>query len=225
MMGEGSAAAADLVWREGMPAWVPLISVMPVAAASSAVVAPVVPPALPTFTGDAGAGRQASEIPEPPSLHWAAVLGLGLVTFGGFWWAWTIVEGTYVKRLDPKNRFMDTFVVMGYAMSAFVTAWVISLCIVAYVRPNQEMGMGNPLVIMDLIGVLLCPASLVVYFMAMPKMRRSIEGYFADVEPIRLRLNAGMSICLGIFYFQDSFRRIAVWKRTGVWESGAEAGR
>jgi hypothetical protein len=216
MMGEGSAAAADLVWREGMPTWVPLISVLPVATAAS----PGVPPELPTFTGDAGAGKQASEIPEPPSMHWAVVLGLGLVTFGGFWWAWTIVEGNYVKRLDPKNRFMNTFVVTGYVMTAFVAAWIVALCNVAYIRPGQEMGIGNPLVIADLFGVLLCPGSLIIYFMAMPRMRRSIEGYFGDVEPIRLRLNPGMSICLGIFYFQDSFRRIAVWKKTGVWDSG-----
>lgn len=119
---QGNIVLADMARTEVMANWVPLIQLIgaggPVATPTpgGAPAAVVVAPAGVVY---AGAAPQMAPVapgayvaPMPPDFHWAAVLVLGVFTFGIFSLAWLIVECSFVKKIRPASDFI-LFLVLG----------------------------------------------------------------------------------------------------------------
>jgi len=107
---QGSIQPTDLVWCPGMATWSPVGAVLS-SGGSPAAPSPLnaeTPPRLDPETPQAPPPRPTSvsrsedaAYPTPPSLHWALVLLLAVLTCGLFGVVWMFVQAVWVRRIDP----------------------------------------------------------------------------------------------------------------------------
>ncbi len=234
MLAQGQVAANDLAWGEGMPEWLPLSQVLGSAAGSTPAPQPYAPAApqhppqqtpqqaqyqppqaqygAPPYNPNPAYNAYATPTPgagpAPPSLHWALVLILTIVTCGIFGLVWAFVEANFVKKLDPKSKAILFFALVVLCACA---NWALAFMIFGALRSG---GLGAASGIRALSNIIAI-ASWVLYLIAVYGMKSSLENYYNSVEPIGLRLNGVMVFFFAIFYFQYHFTRIAQWKQTG----------
>lgn len=218
MIAEGRIAPTDLAWTEGMANWEPLSQVLPQEPAAQKPLPP--PPAAayaqPAYAQPAYGFQQPAAAtpiatpaagPVPPSLHWALVFLLVMVTFGIFGIVWIFVEANFVKRIDPRNPARTLFVVVLLLEAVYIGLMVAVVAAAA-------SGVSN-VGIIAAVGPLIAIGAAVCGLVAIFKMRSSLVNYYNSVEPIQLRLSGVMTFFFNIYYFQYHFTRIAEWKRTG----------
>jgi hypothetical protein len=112
---QGSIQPTDLVWCPGMATWSPVGEVLGpgVAPGAPPPSAPETPQALPPppLTAETPhappppasvSRREDVAFPKPPSLHWALVLLLTVLTCGLFGVVWMFVHAVWVRRIDPE---------------------------------------------------------------------------------------------------------------------------
>lgn len=201
---QGRIGPDDLVWREGMAAWVPAGQLFGSATQADFLIPPPQPPstpAAPAPTGQAGViARVQTSAPPPPKLHWVLVLLFTVLTLGIFYIVWMFVQSAWVKRIDPESKattLLAVYVVL--AVAGQVTGEV-----------GGEGSAGES------AGVLLVLAGTVVSVFGFFSMRRSMLNYYNQTEPIDLRLSAALTFFLSVFYLQYHMTRIARWKQTGL---------
>ena len=119
-------------------------------------------------------------VPKPPSLHWAIVLLLAIVTLGLFSIVWMFVQALWVKRFDAKPKAIRVLAV-GIPV-VFALAFV------------NEFALGaNEFV--DLLGRLVGAATiLVAYF----DMRAAIETQF------KVNLSGAMTFFFSVLYLHTT---------------------
>jgi hypothetical protein len=132
----------------------------------------------------------------PPSMHWALVLVLSLVTCGIFGIAWMFIQAGFVKKIDPQSKAMQMF--LGY----------IALILLATVFLRGSLA---ALTILPLVQL----AAMVIFWIGAFGMRKSLTTYYNTVENCGLRLGPIMTFFFSVLYFQYHLTRIANWKRTG----------
>ena len=208
MVASGSASAADLVWKEGMPSWVHLQSVIPSAVPQG------FPPALPTAATYGYQPPAAGGYPlVPPSLHWGLVLLFSWLSGGLFQIIWAFVQASFVKKIDPSNSSLTLFIV---GILGFGGCFVLFMVGIASSSGGTDFGASQA----GMFGLafLLEIGAGVCLIVANFKIRRSMLNYYNSVEPIGLRLSGAMTFFFNILYFQHHFTRIAKWKQTGYLE-------
>ncbi len=150
--------------------------------------------------------------PVPPSMHWALVLVLALVTCGLFSLVWIFIEASFVKKIKPTSK-----VIMMYALGIileFAGAFLSSFLSVVLGAAGGDS--ASMVLLASSIGMLAYLAAIVLIIMGHFKMRSALLEYYNTVEPINLRLSGVMTFFFNVLYFQYHFSRIAEWKRTGV---------
>jgi hypothetical protein len=209
---QGSIQLTDLTRSEGMTEWTPVSQVI----GNIPIPAPVQPgyaPGTPAYGsgtvytggntyGATGAMPAIASGSVPPDFHWALVLLIGFVTCGLFWWAWWIVEGVFVRKVKSNSKAL-LLVILSFACN-FTGGFINGL--MRSMNPGEPSYYGTPL---SLIG-------LVLFVFAEFQMKNDLEEYYNSVEPINLRLHAGMTFFFAVWYFQYHLSRIAQWKKTGV---------
>jgi hypothetical protein len=208
---QGNIALADLTRSEGMTEWVAVSQVL------GDIPVPVPAPVVPaggggTVYGASPYGTAAAPAmaagPVPPDFHWALVLLLVIVTCTLFWWAWLIVEGVWIRKINPESKGL-LFVLLALGINlvgGFINGFMGAM----------NHGASNPW------GGLFSLASLALLIVGVFRMRSDLENYYNTTENINLRLDGVGSTLLtlfcNVFYFQWHFSRIAKWKKTGVLE-------
>ena len=210
---QGSIQLADLTRSEGMTEWTPVSQVIgniPIPAPVQAGYAS----GAPAYGGGAvyagggnvygstGAMPTAIAGPVPPDFHWALVLVIGFVTCGLFWWAWWIVEASFLKKLKSDSKAL-LFVILSFL--CFFTGSFIN-GIMRAMNPGEKTYLGLPFSFI----------ALVLFVVAEFQMKDDMEEYYNSVEPINLRLHGGMTFFFAVWYFQHHLSRIAQWKKTGI---------
>src|SRR4051812_27925902 len=171
MVSTGSAMATDLVWKEGMPSWVPLVSVIP--AQSSPGFPPPLPIAQPVY-GYQSAPQPASGFPLiPPSLHWALVLLFSWLTGGLFQVIWSFVQAGFAKKIDPLNRSLSLLI---FAILGGIGC--IGMFIVGAVASGSSSDVGAAQAGLFGLAFLVEIAAIVCLYAANFKMRRSMVNYY-----------------------------------------------
>ncbi len=230
-LSEGSIQAADMARTDAMPNWVPLGQLLgglqmaaqaPVSAPPpQAYAAPVfIPPGSPQPQQYRPAGGVV-----PPSMHWAIVLVLGVIT-GIFVIIWLFVQANFVKTIDPSSRAIRDLAISVIIHFAGWIAFIMLLVVGGVSSGLGGMSSGDASHIgAALIGAIglaflvLIAVSVIAFIFAIKGifgMRTSIERYYNTTEPINLRLSQVMTFFFSVFYFQYHFTRIADWKRSGV---------
>jgi hypothetical protein len=233
MLSEGRLLPTDLCWTEGMNEWQPVGEVFGAAPPPSPVpppgpaAAPLPEPAAPAppaagawmqappamsaqpqrpaaaWGGAAEGWASAAAGPYPPDLHWLLVLLLAYVTCGIFGYVWMFIEANFVKKIDPASparMFFTLYILIPFA--------AIAILILAQPRDGDTA--------LVLFWVLASFVAIVLFFLGVFSMRRSLLHYYNTVENIGLRLDPVLTFLFNILYFQHHFSRVARWKRTGV---------
>jgi hypothetical protein len=186
----GNVLATDLAKSEEMADWVPVSQILYTTGATPhdsvppAFVPPATPYAQPAIYGSV------SPYPEPPNLHWALVLLIGICTCGVFFIIWDLVQVLWVKRVEPQTRSFPYFI--AYVILSFLNGGV------SWGTHDH----GSPL--SALTGI----AALVLIILYRFAMKASLERYFNGPDPIGLRLGPVMTFFFGGLYFQYHFNRI-----------------
>jgi hypothetical protein len=185
----GNILVSDMVKSEGMDEWVPV----------SQVIGNIPIPAAPVAHANI---PPAALYPPPPGLHWGIVLALEIVTCGLFGWAWIIVQGLWVKKVDPSSKGLYYVIV---AVALFMVATALNVQ-----RVESEIGAGA---IVNIVA-------LVVWLIGVFSLRSSIEEHFNGPEPIGLRLSGVMTFFFNTLYFQYHFTEIAQLKKAQQYNLG-----
>ncbi|WP_035349448.1 DUF4339 domain-containing protein [Edaphobacter aggregans] len=199
----GNVLLTDLAKSDDSPDWVPVAQILnPAAGATAAVpISPdYTPPAAPYIQPAAYA---ASPYPDPPNLHWALVLLIGICTCGVFFVIWDLVQVLWVKRVQPQTKAMPYFI--AYAIGSFL---------------NVGASMGTSAAIMNgahptssPVSALISLATLVLLILFRFAMKASLEQHFNGPEPLGLRLGPVMTFFFGGLYFQYHLNRLNEMKR------------
>jgi hypothetical protein len=168
----GSVQPTDLVWTPGMATWSTVSEVLQQKAA------PGMPPPIP------GADARPAGT-KPPSLHWAVVLLLAIVTVGWFALVWMFVHAVWIRRIDPKSRAL------------FLLAGGVAVLLI---RGFTDAGEATQL-LLQLVWVIV---ALVAYF----DMRAAIEVRYG------VELSGIMTFFFSVLYLQYHLRLIAKGQHT-----------
>lgn len=150
--------------------------------------------------------------PIPPSLHWALVLLLTIIT-GVFHYIWMFIQAAFVKKIDPQSR-ATLFYALGLLASLTGAAIAIVFAVVMQGLMNGDSsGFGGGALVAMVLALCLGSGLTIAGFFS---MRSSLLHYYNSVEPIGLRLSGMMTFFFNILYFQYHFTRISKWKETGI---------
>jgi hypothetical protein len=189
----------DLAKSEDMTDWVPVSQVLGVA----------VPPAglAPLATGDGSLQYPTTAVayPDPPNLHWALVLLIGVFTCGLFSLVWIFVQAAWMRKVDPRSKALFYYI-------AGVVLYFVGLV----VQVSMSIAARNGTIDQGIISAfsivwMLAYCGIIIY--ANFNLRDSIEEHFNGPEPIGLSLSGVMTFFFNVFYFQYHFTRINELKR------------
>jgi hypothetical protein len=194
----GNILPTDLAKGDEMPEWIPVAQVLGASPpAGPAALAPAAyAGSAPVYTPGA-----AAHYPDPPNLHWALVLVIGIFTCGLFTVVWNFVQAAWMRKVNPRSNAL--FLYIAYTVVGYLGGFArIALMI--------SSGFHNSYAAMGLATSLL---SIVLVELAFFDMRRSMEEHFNGPEPIGLSLSGVMTFFFGTLYFQYHFTRINELKR------------
>lgn len=201
MLALGQAGPRDWAWKEGMPQWVPLLSVTSGAKPGTAF--------GPSVTSGQHASFQEAYVPNfnliPPDIHWIWILVLALPTLGIFPFIWFLNMTAFGRKLDPDETPMYL------AIAGFASIHVGNFLKIAHSYDGPRH--ANP----GLAGLFVLEGAI-CYMVAKFRMRQTLLAHYNSVEPIGLYLSGAMTFFFGTLYLQHHFSRIAQWKRTGFLE-------
>ncbi len=204
-LAQGSIQYSDLARTETTSEWLPLSQLLQ--SGQSLPLNPAVStnPMLPATPRGAG--------PIPPSLHWALVLLLSILT-GIFQYVWMFIQAAFIRRIDSQSKAM-MFYAAGIltnfvGMVIAVLFWVFTQRLTNQ-DPSEFAGAGS----LAMITLAFCVgAGLMIA--GIFSVRSSMVRYYNSVEPIGLRLSGVMTFFFNILYFQYHLSRIAKWKETVI---------
>lgn len=198
----GNVLPSDLARAEGSSEWIPVAQVL-----SGAAGAPPVPPAgIYAAAGPVPYGAVVSPYPDPPNLHWALLLVIGIFTCGLFVVAWDIVQAVWMRRVNPRSNALFLYIagdVLNFGGSIFLRSGMVG-------GLHYSLGFGLP------VGLI----TLILIEFARFDMRRSLEENYNGPEPIGLTLGPIMTFFFGSLYFQYHMTRIHEMKRMARYRAG-----
>lgn len=198
-LAQGSIQYSDLARTETMSEWLPLSQLL-----KEPLQATPVAPVAPRATG-----------PVPPSLHWALVLVLGMVT-GLFTTIWMFIQSTFVKKIDPQSKATVLYALGLVAVLVGACVAVIFGILAAPRFQNQDASAPALGIGLGLLMMLVFMTGTALFIAGAFSIRSSMIHYYNTVEPINLRLSGLMTFFFNTLYFQYHFSRIAKWKETGI---------
>ncbi len=146
--------------------------------------------------------------PDPPNLHWALVLVIGIFTCGLFLLVWDIVQAVWMRRVNPRSNALF-FYIAGTLLNLGGT-FARMILIAASAIHQQYLGLAIP------VGLI----SFVLIEVARFDMRSSLEEHYNGPEPIGLVIGPVMTFFFGSLYFQYHLTRINEMKRMARYRAG-----
>jgi hypothetical protein len=217
----GNVLLTDLAKSEEMAEWAPVAQVLGVASPGPAATGGgTYQPGTAAYPPGAAVNPQAVPIyqvvapyPDPPNLHWALVLLIGIFTCGLFFTIWDIVQAAWMRRVNPRSNALFLYIAE-FTVSFFVGVARSSLIFTSamrgvYYHSHWPAGLG------------IFAVTLTLLELARFDMRRSMEEHYNGPEPIGLSLSGVMTFFFGVFYFQYHFTRINELKRMARYRGAA----
>ena len=195
---EGQLTPDTLAWRIGITAWMPLSTFGLADQVAEGVLQSPPPPPLQPRRAAYGAAMSDEEeresFPRPPSMHWALVLLLAIVTFGLFNWVWLFVQSSWVKKIDRSSSARGLFA------AGFLLAFV--------------GGFANGAFNLPALGVLGALAGSIVVIVGCFSMARSLREEAARLA-LPLEIGGITLFVFQVLYIQGQLTWLARWKDTG----------
>jgi GYF domain 2 len=201
----GNVLATDLAKSEEMPEWVPVSQVL------GTSIAPAAPIMAAPYTGSEALAYPAgvAPYPDPPNLHWALVLVIGLFTCGLFVVVWDFVQAAWMRKVNPRSNAIFLYIA-GFVFDIVL----VGLRIFLMARSNMQLKYTG-------LGILTFVLVFTLIVLGRFDMRRCMEEHFNGPEPIGLSLSGVMTFFFGGLYFQYHFSRINELKRMARYRGAA----
>jgi hypothetical protein len=205
----GNILPTDMAKSAEMADWLPVSQILGGATVPPPVSAPVyAAPAV--YAPPAG-----SVYPDPPDLHWALELVLGLFTCGLFVIVWNLVIAAWANRVQPASKALILYVAASVLVLLHLGGggWGVAISVMhhhPYMHHHSTLG--------NLIFI----ASWVVRLIARFTLRDTLEQHFNVAEPLGLRLNAVMTFFFGGIYFQYKLNEINEIKQSLRYRGGVQ---
>ncbi|MDP9039371.1 MAG: DUF4339 domain-containing protein [Acidobacteriota bacterium] len=196
----GNILPTDLTRGEDRSEWAPIFEVLglvPPVSQPSAGVAPV-PQMYATI----------APCPDPPNLHWALVLVIGLFTCGLFLLAWDIVQAVWMRRVNRRSHAL--FLYLAADVVNFGGTFARMMLIAGSLVHQQYVGLALP------VGLI----TFTLIELARFDMRRDLQEHYNGPEPVGLMLGPIMTFFFGSLYFQYHMTRINDMKRMARYRAG-----
>jgi hypothetical protein len=203
----GNVMPSDLAKSDEMPDWVPVAEVL---AASAPPTAPT--PLAPYPGAPPDYPQTAAVYPDPPNLHWALVLILGIFTCGLFCTVWDFVQSAWMRKVNPRSNALFLYIAE-FAFSFLGGAARTFLIFSGAFRQLHHTYFP--------LGLITFVIAITLLEFARFDMRRSMEEHFNGPEPIGLSLSGVMTFFFGIYYFQYHFTHINELKRAARYRGAA----
>jgi hypothetical protein len=200
----GNVLSTDLAKSDEMAEWVPVAQLLGGSVAPSQAMAP-------PFAGGAAPIYPPGVVPypDPPNLHWALVLLIGVFTCGLFSIVWSFVQAAWMRKVNPRSNAI--FFYVAYVVISFGGTFTRMFLMFTSGFHHQYLGLAIPIWVITIVLVEL----------AFFDMRRSMEQHFNGPEPIGLSLSGVMTFFFGMLYFQYHFTRINELKRLARYRGAA----
>lgn len=140
-----------------------------------------------------------STSPRPPSLHWAIVLALTVVTLGLFGFAWMIVQARFARKIDPANRSL--FQILVSAMFFLVSILLSLVVTITVARGGQGTDISSPLTLLRSFQFLLVVTAYL-------QIRKALTQHYG------IKLNGFLAAIFNVYYIQYHLTKLA--KEQGV---------
>jgi hypothetical protein len=184
-VGTGNILLTDLALAEGSSEWIPVSQVVGTIAVPFAPLAPVYAP------------TPGAQYADPPNLHWGLLLLFSVLTCALFYYAWAIVQASWMKRIEPASKAL--FYYIG-------GVFCIAVYLVMAFRPE----------IADSYGIIFRLGGSVLMIAGAFSLRASLEEHYNSAEPLGLTLSGIMTFFFPTIYFQYHFNRINQIKRSSL---------
>jgi hypothetical protein len=192
----GNVLPTDLAKSEEMTDWLPVSQILATAAAP--VAGSTIAPPQPAYVSSTYAPAGVSPYPDPPNLHWALVLLIGIFTCGVFFVIWDLIQVLWMKKVQPQTKALPYFI--AYVVCSFLNAGTSIGTSAAVMQGGTPH--SSPL------SVLFAIATFVLVIIYRFTMRASLEQHFNGPDPVGLRLGPVMTFFFGGLYFQYHFNSI-----------------
>ena len=131
---------------------------------------------------------------EPPSLHWAIVLVLSIVTLGLFQYFWMFRQARFAHKIDPTNKAtLQIAVSFLLLLFSFLLNAVVALTVA---RGGQSTDLGS-------VGTMLWLFQVLMIVTAYMQIRATLAKHYG------LRLNALLTVIFNVYYTQYHLSKIA----------------
>jgi hypothetical protein len=137
--------------------------------------------------------------PKPPTLHWAVVLILSVVTLGLFGFYWSIRQAQFARRIDPINRAI--FQILLSAALFLFQILISAVVAITVARGGQGTDLSSVMNILRLFEGLMI-------FTAYWQIRATLMKYYG------IKLNGFLTLIFNVYYVQYHLSRLA--KTQGV---------
>lgn len=209
----GNVLPTDMAKSEEMMEWLPVAQILGQIPGYVAAEAPAVPMgvAAPYAGGGTPAYPAAMPYPDPPNLHWALVLVIGIFTCGLFFIVWDFVQSVWMRKVNPRSNALFFYIaelVVNFGGSITRMALIASS---GFALHRNYYGIGIPTSVITII----------LLELARFDMHRAMEEHFNGPEPVGLSLNGAMTFFFGSLYFQYHFSRINEMKRIARYRGAA----
>lgn len=201
----GHILPGDLANEEGKAEWVPVGQILGITAAPAGYTAASIP--SPAYAPASGASFE-----NPPNLHWALELLLGLFTCGLFVVVWNLVLAAWAKRIEPASQALMYYIIATVLIVLnFGGSFGTFVAVAHHQQPHQ-----------NLLGGLVGIAAWVVRLIARFVLRETLLQHYNGPEPIGLRLSAVMTFFFGGLYFQYKLNEINAIKQSFRYRSALQ---
>ena len=201
----GNVLLTDMARAEDGTEWVPVSQILGTVSPTGTVpqaVAPVPGYGMPAVPAT-------SVYPDPPNLHWALVLVIGVFTCWLFLLVWNFVQAVWMRKVNLRSN----------ALWFYIASTVISFggqflrvgLMAATGFHHPYLGLGIPVALISFV------LSEIGFF----DMKRSMEEHYNGPEPIGLTLSPVMTFFFGPLYFQYHMSRINELKRMARYRGAA----
>lgn len=138
--------------------------------------------------------QQFFNAPKPPSLHWAIVLLLTIVTFGLFGLVWMFIQASFVRRIDPANRALFQILVGVLLVAVQILLGVMVAVTIARGGQGTDLGM---------VMTMLRMFEFIMFLSAYWQIRATLEKHYG------IALNGVLTLLFNVYYVQYHLTKLA----------------
>jgi hypothetical protein len=146
------------------------------------------------------------QTPQPPSLHWAIVLVLSILTFGLFSFFWAFRQALFAKKIDPKNMApLQVAASFALVLFSFLLGFVNALTVS---RGGEASSLGST-------GLVVSLFQLFMFISAALQIRKTLTAYYG------IRMNAFLTMLFNVYYVQFHMSQIVKIQLPGPGQQGS----